>query len=249
MIQHIKDDLYQIGEHVHNEYGFEAILTYVMLNEGDPILIDCGSHIHRGSVMTQLDQLLDGATPEYLFLTHSELPHAGNIAAVADKWPDIKVIVSNVMLPYIEVLPVLPLEQITQVIPGTKFEFPTRTIEFVDALLKDQPGSHWIHDPRTGTLFTGDGFGYFNNEKAINQLVETAADGVSQSAFEQYHKIAFRFLRWIRPERLAVDLRKMFAKRHVEVIAPIHGNAIRGDIQIHLDRLIDALTAVKQSYE
>ena len=248
MIQHIKDDLYQIGEHVQNEFGYEAILTYVMLNEGNPILVDCGSHIHRDSVMSQLDQLLDGAVPEYLLLTHSELPHAGNIAAVAEKWPNIKVIVSNVMLPYIEVLPVLPLEQITQVVPGTKIEFETRTVEFVDALLKDQPGSHWIHDSRTGTLFTGDGFGYFNPEDAILHLPQSAADGVSETAFAQYHKVAFRFLRWIRPERLAIDLRKMFEKRNVQVIAPIHGNAIKGDIATHLDRLIAALTAVKLSY-
>ena len=250
MIQHIKDDLYQIGEHVQTEHGFEAILTHVMLNDGDPILIDCGSHIHRGSVMNQLHELIGEAVPEYLLLTHSELPHAGNIAAIAERWPDIKVIVSNVMLPYIEVLPVLPLEQIEQVVPGTRIEFPTRTIEFVDALLKDQPGSHWVHDSRTGTLFTGDGFGYFNDEYAIDRLPETDANGggVSQLAFEQYHKIAFRFLRWIRPERLAVDLRKMFANRKVQVIAPIHGNAIRGDIEIHLDRMIAAITAVKESY-
>ncbi len=249
MIQHITDDLYQIGEHVQNEYGYEAILTYVMLNDGNPILIDCGSHIHRDSVMAQLNELLGDAVPEYLFLTHSELPHAGNIAAVADKWPNIKVIVSNVMLPYIEVLPVLPLEQITQVVPGTKIEFPTRTIEFVDALLKDQPGSHWIHDPRTGALFTGDGFGYFNAEADIQTLPATAAEAVTETAFAQYHKVAFRFLQWISPERLAVDLRKMFTKRNVQVIAPIHGNAIRGDIDGHLDRMIAALGTVKASYQ
>ena len=249
MIQHIKDDLYQIGEHVQNEYGFEAILTYVLLNDGNPILIDCGSHLHRDSVMQQLDELLGDAIPEYLFLTHSELPHAGNIAAVAEKWPGIKVIVSNVMLPYIEILPVLPLAQITQVVPGTKIEFPTRTIEFVDALLKDQPGSHWIHDARTGTLFTGDGFGYFNDEAAIGVLGGISAETtISQTAFEQYHKIAFRFLRWIQPDRLAIDLRKMFAKRNVQVIAPIHGNAICGNIDVHLDRLIQSLAAVKESY-
>ena len=248
MILHIKDDLYQIGEHVPNEYGFEAMLSYVLLNDGNPILIDCGSHIHRESYVAEIDQLLEGATPEYLFLTHSELPHAGNIAAVAEKWPDIKVIVSNVMLPYIEVLPVLPLEQITQVVPGTKIEFPTRTIEFVDALLKDQPGSHWIHDPRTQTLFTGDGFGYFNDEATINTFPESAENGISVKAFQQYHKIAFRFLRWIRPDRLAIDLRKMFTKREIKVIAPIHGNAIRGEVPLHLDRMISALEAVKNSY-
>ena len=249
MIRQVSDDLYQIGEHVANEHGFEAIHIYVMLNEGAPILIDCGSHIHRDSVMGQLNELIGDTVPEYLFLTHSELPHAGNIAAVAEKWPNIKVIVSNVMLPYIEVLPVLPLEQITQVVPGTKLTFPNRTIEFVDALLKDQPGSHWIHDSRCGALFTGDGFGYFNEKAAIGQLGDSAEFAISQQAFEQYHKIAFRFLRWIQPDRLAIDLRKMFAKRNVQVIAPIHGNAIRGDIDTHLNRLIESLAAVKKSYQ
>lgn len=249
MIRHVIDDLYQIGEHVQTEHGLEAILTYVILNDGSPLLIDCGSHIHRDSVMEQLNELLGDAVPEFLFLTHSELPHAGNIAAVTEKWPDIKVIVSNVMLPYIEVLPVLPLDQITQVVPGTKIEMTGRTIEFVDALLKDQPGSHWIHDSLTGALFTGDGFGYMDTEENSQSIVDGSADDVSQTAFETYHKIAFRFLRWIKPERIAADLRKMFAKRNVQVIAPIHGNAITVNIGTHLDRLIAALAAVNNSYK
>ncbi len=249
MIQHITDDLYQIGEHVQTEHGFEAVLTYVILNDGNPILIDCGSHIHRDSVMAQLNELLGEAIPEYLLLTHSELPHAGNIASVAEKWPNIKVIVSNVMLPYIEVLPVLPLKQITQVVPGTKIELKSRTVEFVDALLKDQPGSHWIHDSRTGTLFTGDGFGYMTDSAGSQTVINGSANEVSQTAFEVYHKIAFRFLRWIKPERIAEDLRKMFTKRNVQVIAPIHGNAITVNITGHLDRAIAALAAVNASYK
>ncbi len=252
MIRHVIDDLYQIGEHVETEHGLEAILTYVILNDGNPLLIDCGSHIHRDSVMAQLTELLGEGIPEFLFLTHSELPHAGNIAAITEKWPDIKVIVSNVMLPYIEVLPVLPLEQITQVVPGTKIEMSGRTIEFVDALLKDQPGSHWVHDSRTGALFTGDGFGYMDTAEGSQSVVDGSDAGsagdVSQAAFEAYHKIAFRFLRWIKPERIAADLRKMFAKRNVQVIAPIHGNAITVNIDKHLDSLIGALTAVNKSY-
>lgn len=168
---------------------------------------------------------------------------------MAEQWPNIKVIVSNVMLPYIEVLPVLPLEQITQVVPGTKIDCASRTIELVDALLKDQPGSHWIHDSRTGALFTGDGFGYFNGEGEIGAVVDSAETHISTQAFAQYHKIAFRFLQWIQPERLSADLRKMFAKRNVQVIAPIHGNAIACDIETHLDNLIEALATVKVSYQ
>ncbi len=144
MIRRVVADLYQIGEHVETSFGFEAVRTYVLLNGGRPILVDCGSHLHREKIMSELHLLLGDTVPEYIFLTHSELPHAGNMASVAQKWPDIRVLVSSVMLPYIEVLPVLPPEQMIQVRPGSQIELPLRTFEFVDALLKDQPGSQWI---------------------------------------------------------------------------------------------------------
>ena len=249
MIRHVTGDLYQIGEYVENEYGVEAVQIYVLLNDGKPILIDCGSHLHRRSIMDALGELLGDTSPEYIFLTHSELPHAGNIASVAEKWPDIQVIVSNVMLPYIEVLPVLPLENITQVVPGTKLEFPTRTLEFVDALLKDQPGSQWIYDPRGKTLFTGDGFGYFHNSADLQKFSDEVEDGITIEQFQNYHRVAFRFLRWIKPERLNADLDRMFGNREIDIIAPIHGNAIRGNVSTHLNRVKEALAAVHEEYK
>lgn len=249
MIRHVVDDLYQLGETVENQYGFEAVRIYVMMNDGAPTLIDCGSHLHKESVMGELNQLLGDSIPSHIFLTHSELPHAGNIASVAEQWPDIKVIVSNVMLPYIEVLPVLPLEQITQVVPGTKIDVGNgRTIECVSALLKDQPGSHWIYDSLTGTLFTGDGFGYFHGEDATDKFDDELEGGVPVSEFESYHKLAFRFLEWIKPDKLNADLDAMFGNRKVNVIAPIHGSAIRGDVAGHLGRVKTALANVHEGY-
>ena len=247
-IRRVKDDLYQIAEYVENEYGFEAINVFVLLNEGAPILVDCGSHLHRESITNALNELLGAQIPSHILLTHSELPHAGNMATVAARWPDIQVIVSNVMLPYIEVLPVLPLAQITQALPGTQLTFPTRTITFVDALLKDQPGSQWIFDDRTGTLFTGDGFGYFHSEAEIGQFSDELAGGVTVEQFASYHRLAFRFLRWIKPDRFNADLRRMFDHRPVTTIAPVHGAAIRDAIPTHVARLQEAIRIVHKGY-
>ena len=248
MIRQIVDDLYQIGEHVETGFGFEAVHSYVLLNEGRPLLVDCGSHLHRQQIMSELDTLLGDSEPECILFTHSELPHAGNIASIARRWPGIKVFVSNVMLPYIEVLPVVPLEQMFQVLPGTRMDLPTRSIEFVDALLKDQPGSQWIHDSRTETLFTGDGFGYFHSADAMDRFSDEIEGGVTTLQFQNYHHIAFRFLRWIEPDRLNADLDRMFANRSIKVIAPIHGSAIRADVPLHLDRVKEALAASHASY-
>lgn len=248
MIQHVTDDLYQISEQVSGPYGYEAINVYVLLNDDRPILIDCGSHLHRTPMMANLERVLAGRGPEYIFLTHSELPHAGNISAVVQKWPQIKVMVSNVMLPYIEVLPVLPLEQMIQVVPGSRLEFPGRILEFVDALLKDQPGSQWIYDHRSRTLFTGDGFGYYHSAETAHKFSDEIPGGIREEQFREYHQTAFRFLRWVQPDRFNADLDRMFANRPVDIIAPIHGYAIRGKIDLHRERIKAAINTICRAY-
>jgi len=248
MLRNITADLYQIGECVDGEHGHEAVRVYVLMNNGRPILIDCGSHLHRAEVMKELENLLTGNTPEYIFLTHSELPHSGNLHKIVSKWPDIKVIVSNIMLAYIEIAPVLPLDQIIPVTAGTTLELAGRTLQFVDALLKDQPGSQWIYDPTTGTLFTGDGFGYYHPAGACDVFSDEREDGIPAEYFREFHRTAFRFLRWVIPQRLNDDLDKAFQQLDVKVVAPSHGNAIRGDIAIHLERLKETITNVCMDY-
>jgi flavorubredoxin len=249
MIRHVTDDLYQIRETVSGANRSEVVSVYLLLNDTQPILIDCGSHLHRDSIMAGLETLLDGRTPGHIFLTHSELPHAGNITAVVQRWPNIHCLVSNVMLPYIEVLPVLPLNQITQVAAGTNIDIGGRKLEFVDALLKDQPGSQWIYDGRTQTLFTGDGFGYHSHFQESGHFSDEIPGGIRPEQFETFHYTAFRFLRWIKPERFNADLERLFQKRPVSIIAPIHGLAIRGDIDLHLTRLKDAIITICHSYQ
>lgn len=243
MLRHVTGDLYQIGECVGGASGHEAIRIYVLLNQGRPIIIDCGSQVHRAPVLAELEQLLAGQAPEYVFLTHSELPHAGNLLQVARRWPAVKVVVSNIMLPYIEIAPGLPLEQVTTAMAGSTLEAGGRRIEFVDALLKDQPGSQWIFDPTTGALFTGDGFGASHAPGKCEGFGDEAG-GIPVEAYRRYHRLAFRFLRWVVPERFNADLDRLFARYPVRVIAPVHGNAIRADIAEHTARLKQAIAQI-----
>ena len=243
MIRHIAADVYQIGECIGSGSSFEAVRVYVLLNNGHPVLIDCGSQLHRQGIMSELKTLLEGQTPDYIFLTHSELPHAGNLHSIAKRWPDIKVIVSNIMLPYIEIAPILPLSQITTANAGSTLEVAGRKLEFVDALLKDQPGSQWIFDTLSGTLFTGDGFGYYVTPETCDSFSDEIG-GISEEQFRSYHRMAFRFLRWVVPERINADLDKLFKQYPIQILAPIHGNAIRSDIQTHLDNLKQAIVHI-----
>ncbi|MBU6359389.1 MAG: MBL fold metallo-hydrolase [Chloroflexota bacterium] len=245
MIRNIVGDVYQIGEYVEGSYGYEAVLVYVIMNHQHPILIDCGSQLHRAGIMQEINSLLAGHTPEYIFLTHSELPHAGNLQQVAKQWPNIKVIVSNVMLPYIEIAPILPLSQITSEAAGKTINIGGRTLKFVFATLKDQPGSQWVFDTQTGILFTGDGFGYYQSAEQIGKFSDEVEGGIREIQFRDYHRTAFHFLRWVLPEKFNPDLDAIFAQLPVKIIAPIHGDAIRSDIPTHVARLKQAVANIR----
>ncbi|KAG1700589.1 hypothetical protein GQR58_005277 [Nymphon striatum] len=96
MIRKVVDDLYQVGESVVGDQGWhEAVRIYVLLNDGCPLLFDAGSHIHRGQIMNDLKELLGDTAPGYVFLTHTELPHTGNLSAILAEWPEINLVVSN----------------------------------------------------------------------------------------------------------------------------------------------------------
>ena len=60
MHSHVAGDLYQLGACVPGENGHEAVRVYVLENAGQPVLIDCGSHLHRPEFMAGLEALLKG---------------------------------------------------------------------------------------------------------------------------------------------------------------------------------------------
>jgi flavorubredoxin len=243
MLRNVAGDLFQLGECAVGAVGHEAVRVYVLMNDAHPIIVDCGSQLHRASILKDLDELLAGRAPECVLLTHSELPHAGNLLQVARRWPAVKVIVSNVMLPYIEIAPGLPAAQVTTATPGSTVEIAGRRIEFVEALLKDQPGSQWIFDAQTGALFTGDGFGYTHAPGECEAFADESG-GIQVEKFRRHHRAAFRFLRWVVAERFNADLHRLFARYSVQIIAPIHGNAIRSDISAHVERLKHAISQI-----
>lgn len=245
MIRHVRDDLYQIGESIEGEDGWhEAVRVYVLLNNKCPLIFDAGSHIHRGQIMADLKELLGDGSPGYVFLTHTELPHTGNLSAILEEWPTTKLVVSSAILPHVELPWWVKEDQIQYGYAGTDETYGDRRISFSDGILKDQPGTHWMFDEKTGALFTADAFGYLFPANADMKFDDELEDGISTQWFRQYHESAFRFLPMVNGKKVNEDITKVFEKREVNVIAPTHGNAIRGNINIHIDRIKQAMLEI-----
>jgi len=228
LIRHVASDLYVVGECVEGVLGHEAVRVYVLKNGKRPILVDTGSHLHREEIMKGLDEVLDGTPPEAVFLTHTELPHAGNVRAISQKWPRATAVVSSTIIPYIELAPVVELERIALAPIAEVAAFAGRDFEFVNAPLKDQPASQWIFDLKTKTLFTADAFGYYHAPGECELFEGEGGSAIRFGDLREYHRVAFRYLRWVIPGPLNDALDEVFA-RDVRIIAPVHGNPIMND--------------------
>lgn len=242
MLRHVVDDLYQIGESVAGQDGWhEAVRIYVLLNDGCPLVFDAGSHVHSKQIMADPETLLDDVPPAYVFLTHTELPHTGNLSGILKRWPDTKLVVSSGILPHVEMPWWIDDAIISYGYAGTHEIYGGRPIAFLDGILKDQPGTHWMYDARTGTLFTADAFGYMLPESADTLFDDELEDGVPEEWLSRYHSSAFRFLPYVVHDKMMADFQKLYEKRDIRQIAPTHGNAIRGDIALIKTRFSDVM--------
>lgn len=118
---------------------------------------------------------LDGRTPDYLVVQHMEPDHAGNIAAVLEKFPMLKVVAST------RAIQMLPL-----FFGNTRFEGRTLAVKEGDTLSLGEhtlqfimaPMVHWpevmvVYDTTDKVVFSADGFGKFgallHHEEWVNE--------------------------------------------------------------------------------
>ena len=128
--------------------------------------------------------------------------------------------------------------------PRTDEVYAGRRITFLDAILKDQPRTHRMHDGRTSTLFTAYAFGYVFPEAADPYLDDRLEDGIPADWLRRYHEAAFRFLKLSAGAKVVADFNRVFSNRDVSVIAPTHGNAMRGDLGQCRQRFTDFMLKI-----
>jgi flavorubredoxin len=221
------------GVHYH-------VSTYLVVGDRASLLVDTGDPIHWEQIDAALPDLLRDAPLDYVFPTHPELPHAGNLPRLHERYPDISVVgdVRDFHIHYPELTPNLVTYR-----AGDRIDLGGRTIEFVPALVRDLPNSLWAVETATGTLFVSDGFAYIHgcpdeiddetpppHEPGQCQLtsVELEALDIGPTVEQAAYGTA-RSLYWTRFVDLTStfdEIETLVADHSVEIVAPAHGNVI-----------------------
>ena len=213
------------------DYPFSAFL---ILDEKN-LLIDTGAPTQRENTMRAIEHLLGERTLDYIWISHMELPHAGNAVPINRRYPHAQLVTAGGGDQYYTLH---GLTKALQVSPGDVLELGRHTLEMIDPVFLDHGFSQWAYERHSGMFVSidwahnlhepakGQCFQFLDEMMAGDYTPELYVDDVRINAWYQFPWLAFTD-----PDEIAAAVDRVFEEYDVRIFAPSHGNIIRKDVQ------------------
>lgn len=211
-------DLFESQYIVPNGISYNS---YVILDEKICVL-DTVDKRKTDEWVANLENVLDGKTPDYLIINHLEPDHASNIQLLADKYPDMK-LVGNAktfnMLP--QFFDIDLTDRTVTVKEGDSLNLGEHTLSFYMAPMVHWPEVMVTYESKEKLLFSADGFGKFG-------ALDTDEDWACE-ARRYYFNICGKYGVQVQA------LLKKAAKLDIEKICPLHGPVLTENLGYYIN--------------
>lgn len=151
------------------EQGILANSAFV-LRAAEPVLVDTSIASLQDSFMAALREAIDPVTLRWIWLSHTDADHIGNLQAVLAAAPWARVVTNFLGMAKMNLLG-LPLDRVDVLPPDQPLDVGDRLLMPLKPPYYDAPEATGFFDTRTRALFCVDSFGAL-----LQQPAETAAD-------------------------------------------------------------------------
>jgi glyoxylase-like metal-dependent hydrolase (beta-lactamase superfamily II) len=123
-----------------------------------PILVDTGPAALRAPFIAALGRTIDPADLRYVWMSHMDADHLGNLAAVLELAPQAKVITNFLGMAKMDLLG-HDTSRVQLIAPGEALDLVDRRLVPLKPPYYDAPETTGFFDTRTRVLFSADAFG------------------------------------------------------------------------------------------
>jgi flavorubredoxin len=234
------------GRPIHNHYNVFLIRSSVA-----SLLIDTGMPSIWTTVERQLDEILGDRPLDWVFPSHPELPHSGNLGKILAKYPAARVVgdVRDFHLYFPNVA-----NRMEERFVGDSIQLGDHSFVFVDAVIRDLPSTTWGYEISQKVLFVIDGFSFLHrtgtpgdSEMPIHlpgQCALTSAElavPIDIALAAAATRMGINESRYVDAEYTFARIEQLWRRFPPSLIAPSHGNVIATDPS--------TLTTFKHIYE
>ncbi|GAA2253410.1 hypothetical protein GCM10010402_05690 [Actinomadura luteofluorescens] len=200
----------------------EHLSTYLVVGDERTLLVDTGHFAQWDGVRRQLDECLGGRPLDYVFPTHHEIPHAGNLGRLLARHPGAVAVGDT--REYHLYFPEIAPDRLRRMRSGDSLDLGGTRFEFLDPVWYDLTGTLWGYETRGGTLFSADGLGYVHDHSP--QVCGLFADEVPDEAPAQgLRRFALPFvgMRYHRTGPGVDRYRELVREHPVRTLCSAHG--------------------------
>jgi len=150
-------------------YGVLPVNAFV-IKSTQPVLVDTGMASVRTDFMSSLKAAIDPKEIRWIWLTHIDMDHIGNLAAVLAEAPNARVVTSFIGMAKLG-LHGLPVDRAYLLNTGQTLDVGDRQLLAMKPPTYDAPETTGLFDQKSGTLISADSFGAI-----LEKPVDSAAD-------------------------------------------------------------------------
>ena len=139
-------------------HGYSSV--YLLRGSKHTLLVDPGHPMDWAAIDSSLDTLLGSRSLDYVFPTHPEMPHAGNLGRLLTKYPAAVAIgdLRDFQLYYPSFV-----DRFVEQKVGTTIDLGDMQFEILEAIIKDLPNTQWGYESSRRILYVSDGFAYIHH--------------------------------------------------------------------------------------
>ena len=220
--------------------------AYLVVGAERTLMVESGHSAHWSGISAHLDAALGDRPLDYVFPSHQEIPHCGNLGRLAEKYPDLTIVgdTSEYHLYY----PNIAESRLQTAGPGDRLELGGVAVEFLLAIWHDLPRTYWLWADGPDVLFCVDGLQFSHDHWADDcGKVSDELSAVPAGAFIEVP--AHDTIKWaVYSDMVGLgdQFDELVDQRQPKMFAPTHGAPILGDSLPLIHNILDTIATMSR---
>src|SRR4051794_11435491 len=197
--QRIAPDTFLIPNLVAAQPGTFVFMNSMVILAEQPVIVDTGAPLFREEWLDKVTSLVDPADVRWVFVSHDDGDHIGNLAALLELAPNARVITnffSNERV-YADRPGEMPLERQVWLDPGGSLDVGDRNLPLFRPPIFDGPTTRGLFDDRTGAMWAVDSFAALTTG-AVYDVADLPSDLYGDS-FALFNSLVSPWHQWLEP--------------------------------------------------
>jgi flavorubredoxin len=208
----------------------------LVIRGAETVLVDTGPPIYRDDYLASVFSLLDPEEVRWIFLSHDDRDHSGNLLTVLDRCPNARLLTTFVAVGRMSEEWSLPLDRVRLLNDGDTLDLPDRRLAAISPPFFDAPGTRGLWDASTGLYYGVDCFGAMTPEHCVE--VGDVAEDAYRAGFDMFNRLNHPWHVYTDARRVAAGVDRIRSLQP-HTIASYHGPVATG----RSDELCDMLVA------